>query len=231
MAGDVSRVARTSTDSRFSVEALMAVFLERFSGLLVTLLFIGSVMLLGGYQALGRTSLLVMLLVVLLPLAVFVVLFNVHWARRVLRALPDSIAQRVEGTAAKIRYSFTAVTSQPALILQIGVLSLVFILLTGPLSYFVALSVNFPVPLHVLIVYVPLIALLSNLPISIAGVGVRENLSVFFYSSLGFLPEDIIAFALSGSALMILVNLSGGVVLLLRPAQSYPKSKEQARWL
>ena len=231
VAGDVSRAARTSGDRTLSVDAVMAVFLERFSGLLVISLFVFSVSLAGGYKPLGDSSLRLGLLLVLVASLVLLVLLKLRLWQRALGVLPGFLGQRLQSTAEKARYAIDTVARQPTLLLQIVVLSLVFVLLSGPVAYFVARSVDVPIPLHILMLYAPLVAVLSNLPLSIAGIGVRESVSVFLYAGLGFLPEELVAFALAQSALMLAVNLSGGLVLLVRSAQLRSKSKVQARWL
>ena len=225
VAGDVSRVVRTSADRTSSLEALMAVFFERFSGLLVASLFVGCVALLGRYKGLGGVWQRAMVIAIPIAVAACVVLLSVCSASRIAQLLPKVFSQRAAKMAEKIQYAIAMVGSHPALLGQLMVLSLLFILLSGPTAYFVARSINCPIPLHVLMVYAPLIALLSNLPISIAGVGMRENLSVFFYSALGFLPEDVIALAVAQSSLLVVINLTGGV-LLLRSAQSYAKMRK-----
>ena len=219
VAGDVSRAARTSRKGKASVDAFMAVFLDRFVGLLVAGLLVGTVAILGGYKALGPGWRGAILLAIIGGLGVLVMLLHVRWATQVVTVLPRSLSNRVEQVVEKIRNAVETVTSDPRLLAQLVGLSLLYICAAVGATFFVAQAVHFPVPLSVLLVYVPLVRLFVSLPISIQGVGVRENLFVFFLSALGFLPEDIIAFALSLSALMVLVNLSGGAVLLCRAAR------------
>jgi len=225
VAGDISRIARTSADGLLSVKSVLAVFLERLSGLVLLLFYISVVAFLGGYEALGQVWGSVILLTVLLPLAAIVLFLNMQCLRRAVRVLPRFLRYHVEKTAEKIHDAINRVTSHPTLLWKLTILSLVFILLMVGAAYCVSRSINFLIPPHVLLAYVPLIALLANLPISIMGIGVRESLAVFFYSALGYLPEEIIAFALLQSALFLTLNLIGGVVLLLRSTQSYSKSQ------
>lgn len=231
VAGDVSRAARTSGDRTLSFDAVMAVFVERFSGLVVISLFVFSVSLAGGYRQLDSWSLRLALLMVLTASLVLLALLKLRLSHHALRILPGFLGQRLQSMAEKVRYAIGTVARQPRLLFQIVALSLVFVLLSGPVAYFVARSVDVPIPLYILMLYAPLVAMLSNLPVSIAGIGVRESLSVFLYSGLGFLPEEIVAFALAQSALMLTVNLSGGLILLVRSARLHSKSKVQARWL
>ena len=224
VAGDISRIARTSQGGESSFDALMAVFLDRFIGLLVTCLFVGSVALLGGYNALDDVWQMAVFLVILFAVAAPIVLLNTQLVQRIIQFLPGFLAKRAKKTAEMIQFPIKTITSRPKLLCRLILLSLFFVLGLGPIAYFVAQAVNFHIPLHLLMIYVPLITVLSNLPISIAGVGVRENLSVFFFSTLDFPPEDIIAFALSQSALALTVNLSGGAILLLRSMQPHSKS-------
>jgi uncharacterized membrane protein YbhN (UPF0104 family) len=222
IAGDTSRAVRTSTSGALSVESVMAVFLERFSGLVVTLLFITVVALFGGYAVLGGGTMTGIGIATAGVLGIALLLLNVRIVGRVLPFLPRWTVSIVERFAVKTQHAVETVISHPGLPWKLGALSLLFLLLAVPLAYCVALSVRFPVPLAILTMYVPFIMFFSSLPVSISGIGVRENLALLLYTPLGFAPEVVLAYALAQSALGLIVNLSGGVVLL---APSFESSR------
>jgi hypothetical protein len=108
---------------------------------------------------------------------------------------------------------------------RIVILSLSFILPIVAANYCLARSIGLVIPPLLLLVYLPLIVLLVDIPISIAGIGVRENVYIFVFSTLGFRTDDIVAFGLSNSALIVVVYLSGGIILLLRSGLSFFQAK------
>ena len=71
----------------------------------------------------------------------------------------------------------------------------------------------------------PTAAVIASLPISIGGLGVRENTLVGLFGGLGFTPEISTAMSLLGYVAGILASLLGGVAFVLRRIESDP-SKE-----
>ena len=64
-------------------------------------------------------------------------------------------------------------------------------------------------------VFQPLVAMLGALPISVAGLGVRESGYVYFLATLGRAPvESATAFALAWLAILVASSLAGGAVFL-----------------
>jgi uncharacterized membrane protein YbhN (UPF0104 family) len=53
-------------------------------------------------------------------------------------------------------------------------------------------------------------------PVSINGLGVREAVFAFFFTSLGFDVSSALTLSLGSAALIMLFSLSGGGVFLLR---------------
>ncbi|HEY7688339.1 MAG TPA: lysylphosphatidylglycerol synthase domain-containing protein, partial [Dongiaceae bacterium] len=71
--------------------------------------------------------------------------------------------------------------------------------------------------------FLPVIFLLSNLPISIAGIGVREAAFVSLFGAVGASAEQALALSLSFFALGVLNNLIGGLLYLIyRPSRTPP---------
>lgn len=222
VAGDASRIARTSRRGGVSLPAFLSVFLERFSGLLVLALFIGIVALSGGYRTIGSPWRNLILIFFLLSLVLAAGFTHLEGFRRFIRFIPGTLGKRVALFADKFIQASNVVIERKGLMGQLLLYSLLFIGMTAPVAYFSSRSVGVEIPFSVLLLYAPLIAFLSNLPVSISGVGVRENLAVLFYSAFGFQSEEIVAYALAQSFILLMVNLSGGLILLLRSINIYP---------
>jgi uncharacterized membrane protein YbhN (UPF0104 family) len=88
-----------------------------------------------------------------------------------------------------------------------------------------ARSLGLTQPLSVWFCVVPLVALAVVLPISINGVGVRENALAILLKPHGVPPEPAIAVGLLWLATSVVLGLVGGVLFLIdrrasaRPAQ------------
>jgi uncharacterized membrane protein YbhN (UPF0104 family) len=71
------------------------------------------------------------------------------------------------------------------------------------------------VPLAYFFLYVPLITVLAMLPVSVAGLGVREGGVVFFFGKVGVDPATALGMSLIWFSLTVLVSAIGGLALLL----------------
>ena len=64
-------------------------------------------------------------------------------------------------------------------------------------------ALNLPVPLWYLMLFIPLVHILSALPLSFAGLGVREGGYVAFLALIGVGKDQALAFGLLWSALVL----------------------------
>lgn len=82
------------------------------------------------------------------------------------------------------------------------------------LQVVLAYALNLQVPLWYLMLFIPLVHILSALPLSFAGIGVREGGYVTFLALIGVGKDQALAFGLLWSALVLGSGLVGGLVLL-----------------
>ncbi|MBI3245381.1 MAG: flippase-like domain-containing protein [Deltaproteobacteria bacterium] len=111
---------------------------------------------------------------------------------------------------------------QPRVLLKACGLSLLFHLLQFGLQLLLARALGLEVSVWYLLVCIPLISLLSGLPISFGGLGVRESGYVMFLAMAGIGQERALALGLLWSAIVLGANATGGVALLLSPAARRP---------
>jgi uncharacterized membrane protein YbhN (UPF0104 family) len=82
--------------------------------------------------------------------------------------------------------------------------------------YFAALALNIELSLLSFIFMVPIILLIAMVPISIGGLGVRENTTVYFLQVLGVSATNAIALPILVLFLLILESIIGGFFFLIR---------------
>lgn len=116
-------------------------------------------------------------------------------------------------------------TEQPRVLLQACGLSLLFHVFQFGLQLMLARALGLEVSAWYLLVCIPLISLLSGLPISFGGLGVRESGYVMFLAMAGIGQERALALGLLWSAIVLGANATGGVALLLSPAARRPLAK------
>jgi len=136
------------------------------------------------------------------------------------------VAPRLTATLGRWNEQLQGLTLRPALVVELGLLSLgsAFFTFLRLWLLFLALSLSL-VPLYVVVGASALIAVLQVLPISIAGVGVRDAVLIAILLPYGYTTEQ----AITLSALFLLLNLQhivvGFIVSLwypLAPAEPLP---------
>jgi len=78
-------------------------------------------------------------------------------------------------------------------------------------------ALGLAVPIWYLLLFIPLMTILSTLPVSFNGLGVREGGYVAFLALVGVGKEEALAFGLLWTALLFAAGLFGGLVLLVSP--------------
>lgn len=86
------------------------------------------------------------------------------------------------------------------------------------LQALLAYALGLPIPLGYLWLIVPVITLLSFLPLSFSGVGIREGGYVLFLAPLGIAREDALALSLLWTSIMFAAGVAGGICLFVSPA-------------
>jgi glycosyltransferase 2 family protein len=101
-------------------------------------------------------------------------------------------------------------------------LSFLFHLFQLALQVVVAHALSLEVSIWYLTVCIPLVNIMSGLPISFGGLGVREGGYVMFLALAGIDGEQALAFGLLWSAIVLGANVTGGLALLFSPATRAP---------
>jgi uncharacterized membrane protein YbhN (UPF0104 family) len=204
--GDVVKVWYLDAGSGRKVPALVSVFLDRLNGLVVLLLlalcgtalstvavpdwvngsaWLSAIGILGGVAALP-------LLIVFL--------------KRI-----TSQRQRAELLSVALK----TVLSRPGALLGATLLSLIVQVVGAAVVWLVALSLSLDVPFTYCCVLSPMIALLTLLPVSLNGMGVREAGVVLYLAPLGVPQASAMTLAFLWFLVMMAAGVCGGVVYLI----------------
>ena len=90
--------------------------------------------------------------------------------------------------------------------------SLFFYMAIVTSSYFVSLSLGLIINPLVFFVFVPLLSLASMAPISISGIGVREGVSVVFFSTMGISSSLGVLLSFIPFVLKMIMGFVGGII-------------------
>ncbi len=218
LGGDVYRVYRVAKVTKDSEVALVSVFLERFTGLaaLSALAIFG---LAPAFRVVGRWDIILIFFACVGALVAGVLLIAspklLMLAEPILHKLRlVSLASRL----AKIQILLREFAqNRQALALSIG---LSFLLQLGIVyyHYLIAQQLEIPVSFSELLVFIPIIVVVTLLPISLGGLGIKEGLWVYLFNRIGLTSEQALLLSLVITLLSWLLSLPGGIILLLDSA-------------
>jgi uncharacterized protein (TIRG00374 family) len=81
--------------------------------------------------------------------------------------------------------------------------------------FLIGISLGIHVSIGYYFLFVPIISLISSLPISISGIGVRESSFVYFFLKIGILQADSMSLSIIFFSLGVISGLMGGIIYLM----------------
>jgi len=218
LGGDVYRVYRVAQKTKDSEVALVSVFLERFTGLAA----LSALALLGlppAFRLVRRWD-IILLFITCVGMLVGAVLL-IASPKLLIWTEPWFLKLRLSGLAARLAKIQILLRQfaqhRPALALSMG-LSLLLQLAIVYYHYLVAQQLKIPISYLELLVFIPIIVVVTLLPISLGGLGLKEGLWVYLFSRIGLTVDQALLLSLTITMLGWLLSLPGFVILLLDSA-------------
>ncbi|MFN4258888.1 MAG: lysylphosphatidylglycerol synthase transmembrane domain-containing protein [Gemmataceae bacterium] len=197
--GDVVRAWYLNAGSGRRLHAFLTVFLDRFSGLLVLLALACLAVLASPIPVPSWVTGCVVLTVSSAVVGLLSVPLLMRWMRhrkRVHRA----------GQAMKLYFS------RPRLLLATTGLSLIIQSINVIIVWLVGQALHAPVPASYYWIVVPMVTLLTMVPISLNGMGVREAGLIVFLAPLGVAESTALSLSFLWFAVYLTASLCGGLV-------------------
>lgn len=204
--GDSIRILDCTRIQGATEDAIYGVFIDRIIGL-AGLLFLNIGALLFSRSLLPPTIYYLLFLLLVLLCSGLVLLFFFRRSRFV-------SASRYLGYIGRLSERYAQVYSSPASIgLQTG-LSILTHLFSMTAFYILGIGLGLNYPLLVYLVLVPPVVLLTILPISLAGWGLREGAMVGFFLLIGADKSRVLSFSLLYGILALVASIPGLFVFL-----------------
>ena len=124
----------------------------------------------------------------------------------------------------------TPYRTNPYLVLQTIFISLIVHFLQTWIQILIGHSLNLNIPWSYCFIFFPLVDILSMLPLSVSGLGLREGGYYYFLGKLGIGAEQAVACGMLWFAVVLVNGLLGGLVFLVHRrsvAAPYPERSEQ----
>jgi len=221
--GDAFRIYDISRVSGDSSSAFSTVFFDRFIGfvMLTSLALLAGLMWHGIFQS--QTVIVVILIIFVCWIISFFFLFSQRMAKKIRWLVALIFTPKINSKIREIYLNINSFRSSKGTLLWIVLISTVIQALRIIVHYFVALSVGLDIHIKYFFVFIPIIALLSSLPISIGGIGVRESSAIALFSQVnGFQPETIMAMEFLAYMIGLISTIPGGIIFMLRKEISAP---------
>lgn len=204
--GDAIRILDCTGSGHTARDGFYGVFIDRFVGL-AGLLLLNICALLFNHSILPARVFFPLLGILALLFAVLVALLFV-------RRIPLFMHNRWLGFLGQLSTRYHQVYSSPAsMVLQLA-LSVLIHLLAMSAFYVLGVNVGLEYPLNVYLVLVPPVVLLTILPISLAGWGVREGAMIGFFLLVGADHSRVLTFSVLYGLLALASSLPGLLVYL-----------------
>jgi len=215
--GDIVRVYDMQKLSKKGAQSFSTVVVERMMGIFALALFavIGTLAgVLIGLEV--KPFILIVLMLFFISIASFIILFYPHLTLFFVNRLSHIRLYKLAQMITKVNTAFTAIGKQKKVLLVTFIYSAVLQVNVVLHYYFIGLSLHLTLPLIYYFIIFPLIIIILMLPISINGIGLRENVHVVLLGIVGISSQDAIAFSWIVFGIVLLHGLVGGVVYALR---------------
>ncbi|MBN1154215.1 flippase-like domain-containing protein [candidate division KSB1 bacterium] len=214
--GDAIRIYDVNKNTKKMAESISSVILDRFIGFAT----LTSMALFGSLIWINNSVSIKLLPIILVILTGWLVLIFLLFDRRIINRYKHTIKKIIPHTItsrlAKIYIALHSFRDHKTTILKIILISIATQLLRILVHYTAARAIGVEIHFIYFLIFVPIIALLSSLPVSIGGIGVRETSGVALFSQVWSAESDIVAFEFIAYILGIVSTLPGGLIFMFR---------------
>ncbi len=215
--GDLARSIDLAAQTKKPREVIATVFLDRLSGyvgLVIVVLFsliFGWRLIQGNQAVLFSVAIITAILI-----AILLGLFNSFLYSRLNRLLTSSTAGKIREALKNLHQEIHFFKNYKKILLNNLILSVLIQTISPLISYLIALSLGIKINLIYFFIFLPIIGAVTLLPISIGGLGLRENTTVLFFAKAGVNHNLSLAMSLLSFFFILVYGAIGGLIYVLR---------------
>lgn len=207
--GDVARTLDLGSHAKSRSVIAASVLLDRLSGF-VGLVIVAWVSLIFGNKFVGEPSVywIVFLMGALLGIFLLVIFNNGIYTR-----VKGSLHKKgLVDNIRKLHCEMYFFRSKPSVLYLNLLYSLIIQSGASVFSYFILRSLGARINIIYPLIFNPVITVITTLPVSIGGLGLRDMSSVFFYAKAGVSKDVALAQSILNFAVIVLFGLIGGLI-------------------
>lgn len=218
--GDVVKVIGLRQQAGKGTIALSSVLMDRIIGILgTTIIALGTLAFLGIGSGLSQVDLPPLLIVLILVCSIaipagIVFLRMVDPLDWIVKTFPWS--RKLAGHPKLVRLVQTVRDYPMEALVKSLLTSLPFTIILTIIQYCIAGSLSVDVSWYLFALFVPIISIVTLIPISFNGLGTREGVYLLLFVPAGILPEQAVSMSLAFYLIRIFTGLIGGLLFLFR---------------
>src|SRR4030043_1536911 len=226
--GDMVRVLKLRSEKKSGTDVLSSVIMERILGFIasailapIAALFLISFLELDVWRFLWIAGAFLLFFIVLI-----VISFSGFIVRKIDRSKKLS-KNILFGKFKKLYLSYVEYKNHKGLLAVFLILSILEQIIPVIGNYLACRALNLSVPFVYFLLIIPLIQLISRIPISFEGIGVNEGLLVYFFVLLGLSTTGAFTIGLLGHIAIIIASLSALFFYFIGIHNAFYRSKHE----
>ncbi len=212
--GDLVKMYYAGKPSRLYAESFAATFLDRDSGMLAMMLLASVGTLLLPMKIPGFPISLIVWASFAAFIVINIAIFTPNLHRVLTRLLHRIKLSKTATRLDAVSSAFQIMGKNPRILLYSFLVSLFNQSLVFVTTWVTAEGLRIDVPLLYYLVFVPVITLISMIPISLNGLGLREAAFMSLFAAVGVAPTSGLALGLLTSVTVMLSAVPGGIVYI-----------------
>ncbi len=217
--GDIARISDASKHADHMSPVFSATLMDRLIGVLAMAL----VAVLASFAAIDRFHLYALYTIMVITFLVFLGFFLSIFNRTILTAFewPFRVvgARSIERAITRLMDDLHGFRSQGRVLLAAFAGSLVVQVSRILVHYLVGLALGVGAAVGYYFLFVPALAALISLPISLNGLGIREGAGVVLFQMAGMTREQAFSVPFLTYMVSVLISLLGGLIFVSRPSR------------
>ncbi len=216
--GDIFRTYDIAKKASIPVETSASIILvERFSGVVSAVIY-AIVALFLGFTAIGGQSLILPIVIFFCITAIIGFLILNPSILRLGRLFDRfKILEKIRGRLLNVYNTFLSFKQYKSKLVKILLCSFLLQFAIILNYYFIARALGIDLGLTAFLFISPIVSTVSMIPVSIGGIGIRENTLVFMLVSMGVDNNVAGTHSLLVLFMLILIGITGGIIYLARP--------------
>ncbi|MDD3818611.1 MAG: lysylphosphatidylglycerol synthase transmembrane domain-containing protein, partial [Actinomycetota bacterium] len=190
---------------------------ERFTGIICAAVF-AVIALFLGFTTIGNQSIvipIVIFFVICVAIAIMIIKPSIFGIDKLFNKF--NFLQKIREKLSSVFNTFESFKDYKMELFKVLIYSFLLQFAVILNYYLAALAVGIDLDLTAFLFMVPVISIITMIPVSIGGIGLRENAIVIIMNSLGVMEERAAVCSLLILVMLLIVGIIGGIAYIIRP--------------